>query len=260
MLSTTPAASERAFVAVSALVFGVSTAITIVLGTSMSGGMQMPGGWTMSMAWMQMPGQSWAAMSASFVAMWVVMMVAMMMPSLFPMLWRYREAVPRSGNTRLGGLTARVGIAYFVVWAVCGIAICPFGFGLASIVMQQAVVARGVPIAIGAVVVLAGLVQFTAWKARHLACCREAPERALPADASTAWRYGVRIGIECCQCCAGLMAILLVAGVMDLAAMAVVATAIAVERVGPAGERVARAIGVFVIATGMFLIARAGIG
>jgi len=260
MMSTTPAASERAFVAASALIFGVSAAITTVLGMSMSGGMTMPGGWTMSMAWMRMPGQSWAAMAASFIGMWVVMMVAMMMPSLVPMLWRYREAVPRHRDTKLGRLTARVGIAYFVVWAVCGIAIFPGGFALASIVMKQPAIARGVPVAIGAVVLLAGLLQFTAWKARHLACCRDAPERALPADAVTAWRHGMRLGIECCQCCAGLMAILVVAGVMNLAAMTAVAAIIAVERFAPSGERMARAVGVVIVVSGVLLIARAGIG
>ena len=53
------------------------------------------------------------------------------------------------------------------------------------------------------------------------------------------------------------MAILLVIGVMDLRAMAVVAGAITVERLALAGERVARAIGVVIIGTGLFLIARA---
>jgi predicted metal-binding membrane protein len=57
------------------------------------------------------------------------------------------------------------------------------------------------------------------------------------------------------------MAILLVIGVMDLRAMAVVAGAITVERRAPAGEQVARAIGAVIIGTGLFLIARAaGLG
>ena len=120
-------ASERAFFGVSALLFAVSATVTIVWCGSMSamGGMPMPGGWTMSMAWMRMPGQTWPGAAASFLGMWVVMMVAMMLSSLVPMLWRYRQAV--------------------------------------------------------------GL-QFTAWKAHHLACCREAPGRGrtLPADAGTA--------------------------------------------------------------------------
>ena len=63
------------------------------------------------------------------------------------------------------------------------------------------------------------------------------------------------------HCCADLMAILLVIGVMDLRAMAVVAAAITVERLAAAGERVARAPGVVVVGAGLFLIGRAaGLG
>jgi predicted metal-binding membrane protein len=53
------------------------------------------------------------------------------------------------------------------------------------------------------------------------------------------------------------MAILLVIGVMDLGAMSIVAAAITVERLLPSGSRVARASGVVIIASGLFLIARA---
>ena len=64
-------------------------------------GMLMPGGWTMSMAWMRMPEQTWAGGLASLLGMWVVMMVAMMLPSLVPMLLHYREAsaAPRKGGS-----------------------------------------------------------------------------------------------------------------------------------------------------------------
>jgi predicted metal-binding membrane protein len=57
------------------------------------------------------------------------------------------------------------------------------------------------------------------------------------------------------------MAILLVIGVMDLRAMAVVTAAITIERLAPAGERVARAIGAVVVGAGLLLIAQAaGLG
>jgi predicted metal-binding membrane protein len=57
------------------------------------------------------------------------------------------------------------------------------------------------------------------------------------------------------------MAILLVLGIMDLRAMAIVAAAISVERLAPAGERVARATGAVALVAGLFLIARAaGLG
>ncbi|HEY1460552.1 MAG TPA: DUF2182 domain-containing protein [Casimicrobiaceae bacterium] len=258
-------ASELAFFGVSALVFAAGAAVTIAWCACMSamGGMPMPGGWTMSMAWMRMPGQTWPGAAASFLGMWIVMMVAMMLPSLMPMLWRYRQVVGRTGDARLGCLTALVGAGYFFVWAVFGMGAFPLGVALAAIEMRQPALARAAPFAVIAVVLIAGALQFTAWKAHHLACCRAAPERGrlLPADAGTAWRHGLRLGVHCSYCCAGLMAVLLVIGVMDLRAMAVVAAAITVERLAPGGERVARAIGAVVVAAGLFLIAlAAGLG
>ena len=248
-----------AFVGVSTLLFATSVAVTIVWCGSMSamGGMWMPGDWTMSMAWMRRPGQTWPGAAASFLGMWVVMTAAMMLPSLVPMLWRYRQAVGRPGETRLGRLTALVGAGYFFVWTVLGTAAFPLGVALAAVEMERPALARAVPSAVGVIVLIAGVLQFTAWKARQLACCREAPGRAFAPDVDTAWRHGLRLGLECSRCCGGLMTILLVIGVMDLPAMAVVATAITVERLAPAGERVARAIGAVVVAAGLFLIARA---
>jgi len=198
------------------------------------------------MSTMPMSGETWLPAAASFLAMWIVMMVAMMLPSLVPVLWRYRQA-------GLGRLTALVGVGYFVVWTVFGMAAYPLVVALPSTA----------PIAVGAIVLLAGSLQLTAWKAYHLACCREAPGRGrtLPADAGTAWRHGLRVGLHCSQCCVGLMAILLVIGVMNVLAMAVIAAAITVERLAPAGERVARATGAVALGAGLFLIVRAaGLG
>jgi predicted metal-binding membrane protein len=164
--------SQRAFFGVSALFFAASAAETIVWCTSMSAMVEMPmcGGWTRSMAWMRMPGQTWLGAAASFLGMWVVMMVAMMLPFLVPMLWRYRQAVGRTGEARLGRLTALMGVGYFFVWTVVGMAAFPLGVALA----------RAVPISAGVVVLIAGALQFTAWKARHLACCQEAPGASVP--------------------------------------------------------------------------------
>jgi predicted metal-binding membrane protein len=256
--------SQQAFFGTSALLFVGSAAMTTVWCASMSdmSGMTMPGGWTMSMAWMRMPGQTWLDAAASFLGMWVVMMVAMMLPSLGPILWRYHQAVNSRGDLRLGWLTALVAMGYFFVWMMCGVVVFPSGTALAEIVMKRPALARLVPITVGVVVVIAGALQFTAWKARHLACCREAPGRecTLAADAATAWRHGLRLGLHCSYGCAGLTAILLVIGVMDLRVMALVTAAITAERLAPKGERVARVIGAVVVGAGLFLIARAAAG
>jgi predicted metal-binding membrane protein len=250
---------------ISALLCVASAAVTIVWGASMSamGAMPMPGGWTMSMAWMRMPGQTWPGAAATFLGMWVVMMVAMMLPSLVPMLGRYRQAIGGAGEPRLGRLTALVGAGYFFVWTATGVAAFPLGAALAALEMRHPALARAVPIATGVVVLLVGSLQLTTWKAHRLACCRAAPGcgRTLPADAGAAWRHGLRLGVQCCRCCGGLMALLLVIDVMDLRAMALVTAAITAERLAPAGERVARAIGAVVVGEGLLLLTRAaGLG
>ena len=233
----------------------------------------MPGGWTMSMAWTPMCGQTWLSVAASFLRMWVVMMVAMMLPSLAPMLWHYRQAVEVAGaagdaavasdasEMRRARLTALVAVGYYCVWTAFGMAAFTLGAALAALELQLPALARAVPIAVGVVVLIAGALQFTAWKAHHLACCRATPQRGrarpLAAPAYTAWRHGLRLGLHCGCCCAGPTAALLVVGVMDLRAMAFVTAAISVERLAPAGERVARAIGAVVIAAGLYLIVQA---
>src|SRR6266576_3323819 len=156
---------SQIFFGVSALLFAASAAVTIVWCASMSamGEMAMPGGWTMSMAWMRMPGQTWPGAAASFLGMWVVMMVTMMLPSMVPMLLRYRHAVGRTGDTRLDWLTAVLSAGYFFVWTVFGMAAFPLGVALAAIEMQLPALAGAVPIAIGVVVLIAGALQFTEW-------------------------------------------------------------------------------------------------
>jgi len=253
--------SQRTFFAISALLFAASAAVTIVWCATMraTGGMPMPGGWMMSMAWMRMPGHTWSGAAVSFLGMWVVMMLAMMLPSLVPMLCRYRQAVERSGEPRLGRLTALVGVGYFFVWTVIGMAAFPLGVALSAVEMQLPALARVVPLAVGMLVLIAGVIQFTAWKAHRLLCCQEAAERGrcLPAEAGTAWRHGLSLGLRCSYCCASLTAILFGLGIMNLRAMAVVTLAITAERLAPAGERVARAIGAIAIGGGFYLIARA---
>jgi predicted metal-binding membrane protein len=225
----------------------------------MSGGMAMPGGWTMSMAWMRMPGQTWLGAAAAFMAMWIVMMVAMMLPSLASMLAGYRRSLRGLPTTRLGSLTAIAGAAYFLVWAAVGAAAYAVGVALGAAEMRWEALARAVPSAIGVVVLLAGCLQLTAWKARQLGHCRAAPVcgGSPPPDAGSAWRHGLRLGVRCGLCCSGLMVILLVAGVMDLRAMAMVAAAITLERLAPRPQLAARATGVAVIMAGALVVLRA---
>jgi predicted metal-binding membrane protein len=230
-----------------ALLFVGSAAVTIAWCGSMADmpGMPMPGGWTMSMAWMSMPGQSWTAAAASFLGMWIVMMIAMMLPAVTPALAGYRPA-----------LAARASVAYFGVWALLGIVVYPLGLALAELAMRAPALARWVPALGGVALVIAGLLQLSAWKSRQLDCCR-APRRRPATTARAAWRQGVALGLRCCACCAPLTAALLVVGVMDLGAMAAATAAISLERLAPRGHAAARISGVMLAIVGIAALVHA---
>ncbi len=250
---------DRAFFAMSALLFVTAVAGTIAWCGPMAGGMPMPGGWTMSMAWMRMPGQTWLVAGVSFAGMWLVMMVAMMTPSLAAMLAGYRRASRGAGDEDLGRHTLLAGAGYFCVWVILGVVLFPIGVAVAGAEMRWAGLARAVPLASGVMFALAGCLQLTRWKTRHLLACRDAPGCCDPvsAGAAGAWRHGLRLGAHCLLCCSGFMLAMVVGGVMDLAVMGAVAVAITAERLAPRPVLVARLTGLVVVALGIAAVARA---
>jgi predicted metal-binding membrane protein len=214
----------------------------------MAGGMPMPGGWTMSMAWMRMPGQSWPSAAAMFMAMWIAMMVVMMLPSLAPSLVRIRRASGASAAMLLA-------FGYFAAWTAFGGVAYALGLLAAAGAMASAGVSRVVPLATATVVAVGGALQFTPWKTRQLTHCRDGRlcDPAAPRSAAA----GFRLGTHCTRCCSGLMAVLLVIGVMDPAPMIAVTAAITAERLLPRPLLVARAVGAALIGASLLLAVRA---
>jgi predicted metal-binding membrane protein len=210
----------------------------------MPSGMPMPGGWTMSMAWMRMPDQSWPAAAAIFLAMWAAMMIAMMLPSFAPVVMRHRRPL-------------RVAVGYFAVWIAAGAAVYPIGIAIAAAAMRWPEVARAMPIAIGAAIALAGVLQLSRWKASALSDCRNPACCALGhrPGPREAWRDGLRFGAHCLRCCGPAMLVLLATGVMNVVAMAAVTVAITLERLLPRPRLVRRALGVGAIAGGLAVVA-----
>ena len=124
--------------------------------------------------------------------------------------------------------------------------------------MRWGNVAQWLPVAAGVLLLVAGGVQLTSWKARQLALCREGSGCGCPPapNALGAWRHGLRLGVRCSLCCGSLMLALLAIGMMDLVAMAAVTLAISAERLAPAPLRVARVAGVAIVLVGVLTIAR----
>jgi predicted metal-binding membrane protein len=248
---TNPTGARRGLLpAVSALLFAASAAGTILWSRAMAGGMAMPGGWTLSMTWLPMPGETRLAAAAGFLAMWVAMMGAMMMPSLVPTLARDRPALEAPGLA-----PALAGAGYFAVWAVVGAAVYVVGTTLVAAELRWPALAPAIPIARGVVLVAAGWVQLTPWKARHLACCREGRPGA--ARSGAAWRRGINLGVDCVLCCVPFMTLLVVTGMMNLTTIALMALAITVERVAREPALVVRLAGLLLIGAGAWDIVRA---
>lgn len=216
----------------------------------MSGGMEMPGGWTMSMMWMRMPGQSWAESASLFLLMWLVMMIAMMLPSAFPMLLNCKLA---SGMSRTGVFLAACG--YFTVWLIIGSIFYVIGIFWALATMRSSNLSVVTPALTGAVLVLAGIFQFSRWKATGLFHCRDPIDCATNQDGTLAgWFHGLRQGMYCGICCSGLMVSMMVLGAMNLFVMLLFAAVITIEKLLPNPRYVVRTVGILSIVAGITIM------
>ena len=238
----------RGFVAACALAFIASALATAHFCRSMCCQMDMPGGWSMSMMWMRMPGQSWFAFAASFLLMWTAMMVAMMLPSALPAFLRTKRAAIS---------LCVIATGYFAVWAAFGVIMYALGVELATATMQWENLSRAVPMLSAVVLIAAGAFQFTRWKVNSLLRCRSSfgcacvcPERQRD------FQLGCRQGAACCLCCAGPMTVLIVLGLMNPAVMIAIAVVIAAEKLMPKPELIARISGAAAVITGLLLLAR----
>jgi predicted metal-binding membrane protein len=201
----------------------------------------MPG---MAMAMPAMHPWSWVEVGA-LVVMWSVMMVAMMTPSAAPMILMFATIHRRrAAEGRPAVPTAIFVLGYLVVWTA---------FSVAAALAQAGLHAA-------ALLVAAGLFQWTPLKRACLATCRSPMSFLMSSwreGRGGAFLMGVRHGLYCLGCCWALMALLFVAGVMNLLWVAALAVIVLVEKVVPAGDLVGRIAGVAMIAAGVLLVVRA---
>jgi predicted metal-binding membrane protein len=224
----------------------------------MTGGMAMPGRWTMSMMWMPMGDEFHSALI--FTAMWLAMMIAMMLPSTLPIILLYRRVSAFRGEAHLGRATFTHASGYFFVWTLFGVTAYLIGMVIARAAMHLDSVSRALPVAGGVALCIAGIYQLTPWKSACLNHCRDpltTVAHHLQSGRFAALRLGLHHGLFCAGCCWGLMLIQLVLGVMSLPVMIAVAVVVALEKLIPRGEWIARATGVAAIALGITIAIRA---
>jgi predicted metal-binding membrane protein len=232
------------FIAVCVLAFGLSVSATVYFCRSMCCEMQMPGGWTLSMMWMPMHGQSWLASTTSFLVMWLAMMVAMMMmPSVLPLFLQIRRPWTSLSSMASG---------YFAIWLAAGIVLYPPGVAFALLATHSESFSRAVPLLSAASLIAAGGLQFTRWKMTHLLRCRSPFGCATSCSQDqSSFRLGCKQGAACCLCCGAPMTIQLALGIMNPLVMIVVAIVIAAEKILPRPDIIARLVGISAIIAGL---------
>jgi predicted metal-binding membrane protein len=258
---TVPRASREARVYLFAIVvFLAAAALTLYLCHTMSGGMEMPGGWTMSMMWMPMAGQGWLTAALMFLLMWLAMMVAMMLPSALPTIILYRRVLHFRRERHVVLATSLMSVGYFIVWLAFGAVAYGAGIAAAWATMRWDAASRAVPAMSGVALIVCGVFQFTPWKMSCLRHCRD-PLHFLASHLSPGpiggWKLGLHHGIFCAACCWGLMLIQLSLGIMNLAVMVIVAAVIALEKLVPRSEWIVWTVGGSATAGGLLLLFKA---
>jgi predicted metal-binding membrane protein len=258
-IAATPDRTERQARLVASVVFLLAAACTLYAARGMSGGMLMPGGWTMPMMWMAMPGQSLVGAAAAFLLMWQAMMIAMMLPSSWPTLELYSRVARHTGQSHPMLNTILAGVGYFTIWGAFGAIVFAAGFEISRAAMFSPQLSRWIPAAAGVSLVLAGIWQLTPLKQSCLNHCRDPLMFVGHAYKPGIWggfRVGLHHGAFCAACCWALMLMQMVLGVMNLAVMAGVAAIIATEKLWKRGPLLARLVGAASIVIGIVLIAR----
>ncbi len=190
---------------------------------------------------------------ASFVVMWTVMMAAMMFPSVIPVVLSY--ATFARGRGERATLAAALFVAgYLVVWAALGVPAHALLIAVAGVRDAVPAVAPLLPALGGVLLVACGVYQLTPLKDACLRHCR-VPHLFLGHH----WRdglagallLGAHHGLYCAGCCASLMVVLMVVGLMNMTWMVALTLVIYLEKIVPSGSMVVRAAGVALCAAGM---------
>ncbi|WP_051676072.1 DUF2182 domain-containing protein [Polaromonas glacialis] len=204
-------------------------------------------------AQLTMPDSSqWGAASVLAIwTMWALMMAAMMLPSALPMILTFVDLGVRSAEPARGRSFVA---AYLFVWFAFSAGATAAQWVLQAMGWVNPMIVSSSALLTALLLLIAGAYQFSRLKQVCLSRCRTPMGFLLGewrAGVYGAFVMGVRHGLFCVGCCWALMALLFVGGVMNLAWVAALSIAVAIEKLAPRGERLASALGLGLIAAGL---------
>lgn len=195
-----------------------------------------------------------AALARTF-AMWIVMMAGMMLPSAAPTILLYGAMVRR--HAEQGSVLPAVWVfvsGYLAVWACFSVVAALLQAALQHWALLTPMMVSASKSLDGALLLAAGIYQFTPLKHHCLSKCRNPVQFFMThwrPGTSGALRMGATHGAYCVGCCWLLMLLLFALGVMNLASVALVAAFVLLEKLLPAGRLTSRFAGAALIGTSL---------
>jgi predicted metal-binding membrane protein len=187
---------------------------------------------------------------------WILMIAAMMLPTVLPLLTLFRRLV--RGRPDEGILIVRVVAGFFCAWLAFGLIAHGADAALRAVAARSDwFVLHGALIA-SAVLIGAGVFQFTALKYRCLERCGTPFSFVTSrwrgkAPAREAFRLGLDHGLFCVGCCWALMLVMFVVGVGSIGWMMALAAVMAAEKNLAWGRRLRTPLGVALVGWGVYL-------
>lgn len=179
-----------------------------------------------------------AGYAIAMLAMWAVMMAAMMVPSAAPTIFLF-AALRRHGGGPAARDTAFFVAGYVLAWSAFSAAATAAQWALASTSLLDDAMAAATPKLAGALLLVAGLYQFSRFKDACLSHCRTPAHFLVERRRGGPWgslAMGAEHGAYCVGCCGALMALLFAFGVMNLLWVVALSAFVIAEKLLPRGR------------------------
>jgi predicted metal-binding membrane protein len=190
--------------------------------------------------------------------MWAEMMVAMMLPSAAPMILTFAAVNRKRREQEEPFVPAGIFVlGYLAIWTGFSVLAALAQWALHSTALLSPMMVSTSPVLGGTLLIMAGVFQWTPLKHACLRHCRS-PLSFLITDwregSGGAFIMGLKHGAYCTGCCWFLMALLFVAGVMNMWWVALIAIFVLLEKIAPKGLLIGKVTGLLLAGWGLWMI------